>query len=700
MSTFKTTYALDLTNEGISLWHRGKNKSWTLLGNVALTAPNFSDDIEKLKDKQTPDINGKYTAQVRIPQSEIFASITDISGASGKVATAKIKYFLEESTPYKADELAYDFEDDPSSKNTYVAAVTKQTIAEAREFITGYGFKAAFYTTKLDKKQFPRNPRFYDGDTAQHDKAAEIQVTEPAKKPIAAALPTPKRANPATPAKPEPIAQAVKADLSGFSTVRTKTPTALLTQNTSNTPPRRISIDLPKLKPAEVEPLTPPVTSPINTPQGEAVETAAVRFIKPKFLLYIAVAVLLALLYLFYTTMFSGKEEIARLQQKPLSEPLTVAELQTLGQLPSQDTAPFIESETVLDAPNALTTIQVPQPNAKPETFNVVEGPPEPITSEQEPQTVIALAPTATLPTAQQPAEINPEITLTTQDPTPEGIPGDQGITLYSGQPDKIPPARDQLKISPDPLNDILPIMRSQAFETIHKTNLETDTTALALAAADAVITIEAVETPDLLALADPSLNTKRPKTRPASIARIAKQAQNSLVALADPSLAGKKPRRRPSNLKVPQAQTANSDEINLAIQQAVIASERPRIRPKSLSAKVARTKAAASSSDTSIKTASLTTTKLPRSSKSGNASPALIQKQATEKARFNKKKISLVGVYGTPTSRRALVRMPSGRFVKIKPGQKFSGWKVAAIGESSVRITKGSRNQVLRMPK
>ena len=60
---------------------------------------------------------------------------------------------------------------------------------------------------------------------------------------------------------------------------------------------------------------------------------------------------------------------------------------------------------------------------------------------------------------------------------------------------------------------------------------------------------------------------------------------------------------------------------------------------------------------------------------------------------------ISLIGIYGTSKTRRALVRLPQGRYVQISRGDNVSGWTVSAVGEDAVRIQKGKRNKVLRLP-
>lgn len=60
---------------------------------------------------------------------------------------------------------------------------------------------------------------------------------------------------------------------------------------------------------------------------------------------------------------------------------------------------------------------------------------------------------------------------------------------------------------------------------------------------------------------------------------------------------------------------------------------------------------------------------------------------------------ISLIGIFGTKKTRRALVRLPQGRYVQVSRGDRLSGWTVSAVSEDAVRIQKGSKNKVLRLP-
>ena len=63
-------------------------------------------------------------------------------------------------------------------------------------------------------------------------------------------------------------------------------------------------------------------------------------------------------------------------------------------------------------------------------------------------------------------------------------------------------------------------------------------------------------------------------------------------------------------------------------------------------------------------------------------------------------RQLNLIGIYGKPSDRRALVRLPNGRFQKVQVGDRIDGGRISAIGDEELRYQKGSRNIVLKMPK
>ncbi len=76
------------------------------------------------------------------------------------------------------------------------------------------------------------------------------------------------------------------------------------------------------------------------------------------------------------------------------------------------------------------------------------------------------------------------------------------------------------------------------------------------------------------------------------------------------------------------------------------------------------------------------------------------VARQATVKNAIDLGKINLIGVYGSSGSRRALIRMPTGRLVKVKIGDRLDGGQVAAIGDSEVTYVKGGRSFTLKIQK
>ncbi len=77
----------------------------------------------------------------------------------------------------------------------------------------------------------------------------------------------------------------------------------------------------------------------------------------------------------------------------------------------------------------------------------------------------------------------------------------------------------------------------------------------------------------------------------------------------------------------------------------------------------------------------------------------ASVAREATIENGINLRKTSLIGIIGTNDARRAIIRLSGGRFVRVQLGESFSGWRVVAINETSVRIQKGRREEILRLP-
>ena len=77
----------------------------------------------------------------------------------------------------------------------------------------------------------------------------------------------------------------------------------------------------------------------------------------------------------------------------------------------------------------------------------------------------------------------------------------------------------------------------------------------------------------------------------------------------------------------------------------------------------------------------------------------ASVARQATIENAIRLNRLNLVGVYGTAADRRALVRLPSGRYVKVKVGDRVDGGTVAQITDDALFYKKGSRTVSLALP-
>ncbi|MCX7889911.1 MAG: hypothetical protein N2422_09325, partial [Rhodobacteraceae bacterium] len=74
------------------------------------------------------------------------------------------------------------------------------------------------------------------------------------------------------------------------------------------------------------------------------------------------------------------------------------------------------------------------------------------------------------------------------------------------------------------------------------------------------------------------------------------------------------------------------------------------------------------------------------------------VARQATIRNALDLGKVNLIGVYGSANARRALVRMPTGRYVRVKVGDRLDGGQVKAIGDGELVYVKGGRAITLKM--
>lgn len=169
-------------------------------------------------------------------------------------------------------------------------------------------------------------------------------------------------------------------------------------------------------------------------------------------------------------------------------------------------------------------------------------------------------------------------------------------------------------------------------------------------------------------------------------------------------------PQARPEGL-VPEP--AEPDAAQTGTDLAVARSMKPPARPNNMASIVASvrrsTQQPAAAPQPELQTASASTAGVrgsgPAVSRSSRARPtgptrSFVAKAATDNNALAMGRVSLVGVFGTASNRRALVRLPNGRFRKVSVGDRVDGGRVAAIGASDLRYTKSGRTLTLQMPR
>lgn len=76
----------------------------------------------------------------------------------------------------------------------------------------------------------------------------------------------------------------------------------------------------------------------------------------------------------------------------------------------------------------------------------------------------------------------------------------------------------------------------------------------------------------------------------------------------------------------------------------------------------------------------------------------ASVAQQATIENALRLRQVNLIGVFGTSSDRRALVRLANGRMVRVQVGDTLDGGRVRAIGANEISYIKNGRDVVLRI--
>lgn len=754
----KPSFALRLRHDGIALLHRGP-AAWRVVGDeVALDDPAMESRLADLRDaaqRMEPD---GFTTKLILPNTEILYDTVAAPGPTEEERRAQIEAALEGRTPYALHELAYDYA--VTSGVARIAVVAHETLAEAESFAVGFGFNPVIFGAFPDPGQFLGEPLF--GPTAaaadllppgemlereedmlpvsgRIDPPAEVVAPEPDPEVGLGAAPEPtlsfgRAASPPAdppppptgslapdvtadpePAAPEPMAPepVVPVALSVFQSRRATDPAAApdpLPSRLDHLKSRfalkpvggaapavaaapRVDLDRvpdPRLTPpplaasapaltapargpaAEVTPLRAPASEPVAAtpvaqPKAKPTEAIPAKAAKPatekregagnRLALYMTIGLIVLLLGIaFVSSLFEGDPadtpavelaapddlDIALLEDFEPEQPTIVPTDPTRGDMELSAEAQYAATGVWILPPDAPTGL------AADDLDDLYATSLDPRVEVQDALALSRYAPGRdTRPVEALPLpgpglrfDLDPNGRVVA---TPEGALAPEGFTVTLGKPPLVPPAR------PESVPD--------------------------------TVTPTPVDNP---------LARLRPPPRPENATELIERAE--LDGRSRAELAALRPRPRPESAQTETLAVAPDPDGTIIL----AASPAPPGRPAGFDKVVAAIREKQGpATDTVTPAAARAVTPAPPSI----PTRASVAKTATSTNAIQLNDINLIGVYGGNTDRRALVRLASGRYVKVEVGDSVDGGRVAAIGSNSLSYVKSGRNVTLTVP-
>lgn len=730
----KPNFALTLSSEGLRLLHRAPS-GWLLVGDVAFDSADMAGEVASLREMAARLDPEPMRAKLVIPNDQIkFLTVASTAKTEAE-AEDDAAHALRGATPYALSELAFDWAMDDGQ--LFIAAVARETLDEA--FATEYKFNPVSFVALPELNSFAGEPFFGVARSARAFLPKTDSVTRDLQ-PIhvigRADIPEPEielieveteaEAEPVTerPAPPEAAPDAVTAapeapvlDASeepkaaapiAFSSVRANAQSSVanpapdpsnykdsvvqlspeMRAQAQERPARKGNLTLsapsgdkaaPTIPPAPAaaasEPPAPALTQSerqrmtVFGQRGTEGPAKAARG-KPRHLgLVLGGLLVIFLVLVAIWAAFLGDDEVADLLGAPeeiqiASTPANEATAEEMAEARDVEAAGDpVESET--SETQSVTPALLPD---TPRLLSVEEA-----TRQYLATGIWQIAPDQPLVPD---ASGNADVYLASIDPTVRSV--DALALPEMGEHPDVPPAQ---RVNPAAAGTSYDLDDRGLVKSTPQGALTPDGI-LVFAGRPAVVpprTPTRFEvTPNLAETS--RLSGIRPKARPDNLQE--KTERDQLGGRTRTELASLRPRIRPETEK----QQQELDQTPTA--QAVALSLKPRLRPDSLSKVVAT---ARSQPQAQPKVAT-TNPVIPSS--------ASVARQATVKNALDLRNVSLIGVYGKPSDRRALVRLSNGRYQKVQVGDRIDGGKVAAIGETELRYIKNGRDVVLKMPR
>ena len=795
----KPNFALSLSFEGIRLLHRAAG-GWRRVGEVPVTSADLTGDLTTLRSAAEGLDEGPLRTTLIIPDDQIKYLSIDTGDVGADARRAAALAALDGATPYAVDALVFDI--CPDGPVTHVAAVARETLAEAEAFASEHAFHPVCFVAAPKDQEFLGAPWFGEAAHARailgegesgeadgvrvviigdlespvEDTAPEVVADQPAFDVVGEEVPEPAPDAPA-PADPplrfgpvaddpddvppvaEPEDEEADSALLGFASRRSTPPPPAALGGVTRTPTGLTIPPKAGVHTAGKAPLTPPAAAadslraepvfasrstaeqparpggflsrrsaaPQPVPAGAAVHAEAQRMTifgardggsggRPRLLGLILTAVLivclagvaaLASVYL--------EERIVSLFQRDrtlastLPDDAEAALAEDVGATTRTDPAPGADDGVAVASLNEELADGLSEEDAA-----VLDALRDPLPAPQPPEALDAAA-------------LEARYAVTGIWPKAPAVPNAPPLIpledFYLTSIDPVSPALDAVALpraetlqTDDPLPEV-------ANPAAPGTNFARDDDGFLIPPPEGTLSPDGYtvflgppplvppQTPTRFA-EDPTTADRqsllagvRPQARPGEL--VEQNERATLGGLLRTELATYRPRLRPPApqdlAENPAPEAVPNEAIEEALTEAVLPPvepmRRPAVRPRNFYRIVARTQRQQNRGSTADTSGTRVASVAPRAVTPSIPSSASVTREATVRNAIYLRRVNLIGVYGTPSDRRALVRLSNGRYQKVQVGDRFDGGRVSAIGDSELRYQKGGRNLVLKMP-
>ncbi|MGV6805387.1 MAG: hypothetical protein ACWA49_14400 [Ruegeria sp.] len=687
----KPAFALSLSDNGLDLLHYSDGE-WYGIGTVTLNNPDFSERLNELRI-QAFSLENDLSCTVVIPAEHVRYLTLEVDEPGDDEIELYVESELAKATACDIGELIYDIRKEDSV--IHVAAVTKNTITEARNFAGQHGFVPTRFASAAENDSWP----------GVHGFQFEELLTAPETPINLVPDPTTVSAN----KSPEPPEENQSTPHSG------ETKTRVRSEPKQEVRSGQIAHPI-------AEPADPGAFRSIQPSfEKNRQQTAMMAGLSKKRVIVSVMALAAALVLAIGTWIWRAPDDSA---VSTASAPAIKAPDPSLDTLPdpiSSEMAQTDESKVPTDViPDTEALADESFASAAPERplEPALQSPPELTATDEAILEALKVAPSPVEQVVRDPESQKEFLDVTGLSttapiaPTPPPLVNLEDIYLSS---------IDKVGLSQDPV--ALPNV--QSFETddpigqaglsgVAGNRFELDDRGLVTPTPEGTLNPDGVivflgrpssvppDTPTRFeesptaSDADNRLAGLRPRGRPESLVEDFEREQ--LGGRSFDELAVIRPKSRPASVQ----ERKQVDNTPTAL--AVVRVPRPRVRPSTVAALAARKSSTGSaplaSTAAVAKTQDEADSFQPRTVSPKIPTTASVARQATMDNALNLRRLNLIGVYGTPANRRALVRLPSGRYKKLKVGDRIDGGRVIAIGDSELRYQKGGRNITLKMPR